>query len=300
MRGQRDLLVLERAVGLAARAPHRPPRAVAPRVAALEVDLGPALRRAAPQQRAHVLRAERARIVVAAADDDAAVVRQPRRAIEQRHAQRVEQRALARAGVADDREHARAAERRRATRSISNSPARLARLQPRIARILMTPSVLATSPRDLGEQPLERREHRARSAARRDRAPTAARTPRADRARRAAARADAIAERGAVARVLDVQRTRGAARLPSSAASTSARSFGSGRSSATTTSRYGRAGSSTRRRRRQRVELREHLGERRRAAPRHAHDLDRARHRRARGSRRPAAAAKSIATTWCL
>jgi len=58
------------------------------------------------------LRAECAGIVLAAPHHDPAVVRQPRRAIEQRHAQRVEQRALARAGVADDREHPGPAERR--------------------------------------------------------------------------------------------------------------------------------------------------------------------------------------------
>jgi hypothetical protein len=111
-RGQRHLLILQRAVGLAARAPHRPPRSVAPGIAALEVDLGPPRGRTAPEQRADVLRAERRRIIVAAPDDDPAVIRQPRRPVEQRDAQRIEQRALARAGVADDREHARIRERR--------------------------------------------------------------------------------------------------------------------------------------------------------------------------------------------
>jgi hypothetical protein len=69
-------------------------------------------RGAAPQQRAHVLCAERLRIVVAAPDDDRAAIREPRRPIEQRDAHRIEQRALARPGRPDDREHAGIAQRR--------------------------------------------------------------------------------------------------------------------------------------------------------------------------------------------
>ena len=109
-RHERDLLVLQVAIGRTARASHRPARTVAPRIAALEIDLGPALRSAAAQQRARVLRAECEWIFVAVANDDAAVARQPRRAIEQRDAHRIEQRALAGAGRTDDREHSGDAE----------------------------------------------------------------------------------------------------------------------------------------------------------------------------------------------
>jgi error-prone DNA polymerase len=108
---QRHLLALEPTVRGVARAAHRPPRAVATCIATLEVDLRPARARTAPQERAHVLRAERRRIVLAASDHDGAAVGQPWRSIEQCHAHRVEQRALARSGRTDDREHAGRAER---------------------------------------------------------------------------------------------------------------------------------------------------------------------------------------------
>jgi hypothetical protein len=104
---QRDLLALKATVRRAACAPYRPARPISPRVAALEVDLGPARARTASQQRPHILRTECRRIVFAP-DDNRAAIREPRRAIEQRDAHRVEQRALARARWADDREHARA------------------------------------------------------------------------------------------------------------------------------------------------------------------------------------------------
>src|SRR5690242_5595841 len=87
-RRERDLLVLEAAFRRAARAADGPTGAVTAEVAALEIDFRPPRARTTPQERAHVLGAERGWIIVTAADDDRAAVCEARRAIEERDAHR--------------------------------------------------------------------------------------------------------------------------------------------------------------------------------------------------------------------
>ncbi len=189
---QRHLIVLEAAVERVAGAAHLPAGAVAARIAGLEVDLGPAGGRAAAQQGADVLRAERGRIVLASADDDRAAVREARRALEQRDAHRIEQRGLAGARRPDDREHARRAERtlREIDLELSGEASEVAAADREdlhgttsgrgAVRIIARPP-----PRRAGARS---RRARRRTAARRGRAPTGGRTRRAGRARRGGAR----------------------------------------------------------------------------------------------------------------
>ena len=107
-----EALQLQLAVDAIARAPHRPARAVAFAAAALEIDLCEAAGRASAQDRAHVVGAEALLLVVVVSTDGRPTpLIEPRRLIEEREAERVEQRALARARGPGDREEPRARER---------------------------------------------------------------------------------------------------------------------------------------------------------------------------------------------
>ena len=100
---------LQLAAGGFPRAPHRPARAIAPPVGADKAHLGMAAARAAAQQ---VARVADAQVVVGPVRDLVQrILVEPGRAVVQRQAQRVQQRALAGAGGAGDGKQARLGQR---------------------------------------------------------------------------------------------------------------------------------------------------------------------------------------------
>ncbi|CAM3709878.1 hypothetical protein COSO111634_23735 [Corallococcus soli] len=108
-----QLLRPEAPFGALARPPHVPARAVAPPVLAQEVHLRVALARAPPEHAAHVVgRQARLLLLVRAPHQHLAGPAQPGRAIKQRQAQRIQQRALARARRAGDGEQPQPVQRR--------------------------------------------------------------------------------------------------------------------------------------------------------------------------------------------
>jgi hypothetical protein len=108
---QPHLLRLQPAIGPAPGPPDVPARAVDPLIAPDEVHLRVPRGAAVAQDPAHVV-GRQAVFLVRAADRHAAAIIEARRGVEERHAQRVEQRALARAGGAGDREQPGLGQRR--------------------------------------------------------------------------------------------------------------------------------------------------------------------------------------------